>query len=81
MASVGGARLGAEVDAAGEFAHEHQVHAVEDLRLEHRRVAQCRMQLDRPQVGVDAELTPQAQQALLGAHRRGGTPFRAANGA
>jgi hypothetical protein len=83
-AEIGGQRRGAgfgsEVDAAGELAHEHQVHAVENLRLEHRCVAQRWMQLDRPEVGVDTELAPQAQQTLFGAYRRRRAPFWATNG-
>ena len=58
----GGAALLAEVDAAGELAHEHEIDAVEHLGLDRRRVAQRGMQLDGSQVGVDTELAPDAQQ-------------------
>ena len=69
------ALLFAEVDAAGELAHEDEIHAVEYFRLEHRGVAQRRMQLHGTQIGVHAELAAQAQQALLGTHRRQTAPI------
>ena len=59
-----------EVNPSSELAHEHEVHALEDLRLESRRGEQGGMHLHRPQVGKHPERLAQGQQALLRPHLR-----------
>ena len=76
---VRGARLLAEVDPAGELAHDEQVGALDQLALERARVVQRRDRPDRAQVGEQAEALAQAEQPLLGPGlgRVGGVPLRA----
>ena len=59
------ARL-AEVDVAGELAHDQEVEAGDDLRLERRRGGELRIEQRRPQVGEQRQRLADAQQALLG---------------
>ena len=61
-----GARLLAEVDAAGELAHDQQVGPLDALAPQRRGVVQRRQRLDRAQVRVQPEALAQAEQALLG---------------
>ena len=79
---VGGARLLAEVDAAGELAHDEQVGALDDLAAQRAGVVERRQRADRAQVRVQAQALAQAEQALLGARRVGvgRVPLRAADG-
>ena len=73
--------LVAEVDAAGELAHDEQVGALDDLAAQRAGVVERRQRADRAQVGVQAEALAQAEQALLGARRVGvgRVPLRAAD--
>ena len=72
----------AEIDAAGELAHDHDVEAFHHLALERGGIGQRRIADRRAQVGEEAEILAQAQEARLGAHRIGNAiPFRAADGA
>ena len=75
--------LVAEVDAAGQLAHDEQVGAGDPLRAQRARVEQRRARPDRAQVGVQAEALAEAEQALLGARRVGvgRVPLRPADGA
>jgi len=75
------ARL-AEVQAAGQLAHHQQVDAVDDLGAQRRGLDQRREHAGGTQVGVQAQLLADAQQALLGApvHRQR-VPLRPAHGA
>ena len=75
------ARLAAEIQAAGELAHEQQVHAVEDFGLDGGGIAQRGHDLHGPQVGVDAQLGAQPEQGGLRPDRRRRAPLRAAYGA
>ena len=76
------ARLPAEVQAAGQLAEDQHVHALELLGLERRRVDQRWMDLDRAQVGEDAEPLAQRQEALLRPDLAVGiVPLRPAHGA
>ena len=77
-----GPGLLAEVDPAGQLAHDQQVGALDHLALERAGVIQRRDRLDRAQVGEQAEALAQPEQALLGAGlgRVGGVPFGAADG-
>ena len=76
---VGGARLLAEVDPAGELAHHHEIGAVDHLALQRARVVQRRQRAHRPQVGEQAEPLSQSQQPLLRTRLRriGRVPLRA----
>ena len=69
VACVRIARLRAEVDAAGQLAHEHQVDALDDLGLERRGVAQRRVHA-APGAGWRTRPSSRAQpqQARLGPH-------------
>ena len=63
---LGGDALGVpEVDAAGQFAHDHEVRPLHHLGLEGRGPRQRREQLDRPQVGEQPQLLAQRQQGPL----------------
>ena len=64
-----GARLLAEVDAAGELAHDEQVGALDPLAAQRRGVVERGQRLDGAQVGVQAEPLAQPEQPLLGARR------------
>ena len=70
----------AEIDAAGQLAHDHDVEAFDDLTLERRSVGQRRIAYGGPQIGEETEILAQAQQARLGPHVVGNIgPFRAAD--
>ena len=71
----------AKVHATGELAHEHHVHALDDLGTQGGGTGQGIVDLHRAQVGVEAQLLAYAQQALLGARcgRVGGVPLGAAH--
>ena len=72
----------AEIDAAGEFAHDDDVEALDDLALQGRGVGEGRIADRRAQVGEEAEILAQAQQPGLGPRGIGHVrPFRAADGA
>ena len=85
-ADVGGdvvdARLVAEVDAAGQFAHDQQVGAGDALFAQRAAAVERGNRLDRAQVGEQVEALANAQQALLGARvvGVGAVPLRAADG-
>ena len=80
-AHVGGEVLGAgllaEVDPAGELAHDEQVGALDPLAPQGRGFIQRRQRLDGAQVGVQPEPLAQPEQALLGPRRVrvGGVPL------
>ncbi len=76
------ARPRAEVQTAGEFAHDEHVHALEVLGLEARGVLERVEDAHRPQVGVQAERLADAEEALLGTRlgRIGGVPLGSADG-
>ncbi len=69
---IGLAHAAAEVDPAGQLAHDQQVDALEQRFLERRGVVQRRLRQDGPQVGEQAERLAQAQDRLLRTHLRGG---------
>ena len=72
----------AEIDAAGEFAHDDDVETLDDLALQRGCVGQRRIADRRANIGEQAEILAQAQQAGLGAHGIGNRiPFRPADGA
>ncbi len=76
------ALLRAEVDAAGELAHEQQIDARHDVALEGRGIGKRGVHGDGTQVGERPQLLAQPQQTALRAQRRiGRRPLRAANGA
>ena len=54
----------AEVDSAGQFAHDHDVHAVQAIRLDRRGVEHRGVRHHRPQVREQAQGLPQPQQTL-----------------
>ena len=80
VAQVGdGLRL-TEVHAAGELAQDHDVEPVHDLALEARGIGQRRIAERRADVGEQAEVFAQPQQARFGAHVvRHAVPFRSAD--
>ena len=71
-----------EVQATGELADDHHVHAVDDLRAQRGGVGQSVEDLHGTQVGVQAQLLTDAQEPLLRTRggRIGGVPLRAAHG-
>ena len=70
----------AEIDAAGELAHDHDVEALDQLALQGRGVGEGRVADRRAQVGEEAEILAQAQEARLGADLVSDIrPFRAAH--
>ena len=71
----------AEIDAAGQLAHDQDVEAFDDLALQRRGVGERGIADGRAQVGVEAEVFAQPQQAGFGARVIGhGVPFGAADG-
>ena len=72
----------AEIDAAGQLAHDQDVEALDELALQRGGVGERRIADGRAQVGEQAEILAQPQQAGLGAHVVGDlVPLRAADGA
>ncbi len=70
----------AEIDAAGQLAHDQQVEPGDQLALEARRVGQRLENLRRAQIGEEVHLLAQAKQAALGLQlERQLLPFRAAD--
>ena len=59
------ARL-AEIDAAGQLAHDHQIEAGDELALQARRVGQRLEHHRRAQIGEQVHLLAQPQDAALG---------------
>ena len=80
VAEIGdGLRL-AEIDPAGELAHDHDVEALDHLALQAGGVRQRRIAHRRTQIGEQAEVLAQPQQPGLGARLIGNAvPFRAAD--
>ncbi|MNJ54906.1 hypothetical protein D3C77_503680 [compost metagenome] len=77
-----GAAWRAEVDAAGQFANDENIQAGDDFRFQRRSVGQLRVEDRRAQVGEQAQLRTDLQQAALGANvALDLVPFRPANGA
>jgi hypothetical protein len=75
------ARL-AEVEAAGELAHHHQIRRPAHLGPQRRGLRQGRVAAYRPQVGEQVHVPPQAEEARLPAHVGGyRLVARAAHGA
>ena len=73
------ARL-AEIDAAGQFAHDHQIEPGDELALQARGVGQRVEHHRRPQIGEQVHLLAQPQDAALGLQfERQAVPFRAAD--
>ena len=58
----------AEVDAAGQLAHDEQVDALDDLAPQRRGIGEPGDDGRGPQVREEAEILADAQQPLLGAH-------------
>ncbi len=81
VAEVGdGLRL-AEIHAAGQLAQDHDVEALDQLALERGGIRQRRIGHRGAQVGIEAEVLAQAQQAGFRAHLVGHlVPLRAADG-
>ena len=70
------------VQAAGKLAHHHHVHAFQHACLQGAGVGQPGVDLDRADVGEDAHVGADVQQALLRAHGGVGVvPLGAADGA
>ncbi len=57
-----------EVHAAGQFAHDHDIQAGDDFRLERRGIGQLRVQNRRPQIGEQAHAGAQTEQTLFRTH-------------
>ena len=71
----------AEIDAAGQLAHDHDVEALDDLALERGGVGERGIADRRAQIGEEREILAQAQQARFGPHVVGhARPFRPADG-
>ena len=70
----------AEIDAAGQFAHDHDVEALDDFALERRGVGERGVADRRAQIGVEREFLAQPQQPGFRPHFVGNAvPFRAAD--
>ena len=70
----------AEIDAAGQLAHDHDVEPLDDLALQRRGVGERRIADRRTQIGVEREVLAQAQQARLRPRLIGDAgPFRPAD--
>ena len=78
--ALGGASARAEVEAAGELAHDEQVHAFHRLALQRRAVGERRVHAGGAQVGVEVHCLANGEQALFRA-ARASVPLRAAHGA
>src|SRR4051794_28237480 len=64
------ATLVAEVDAAGQLAHDEQVGSIDALAAQRARVVEGRQRTDGAQVGEQAETLAQPEQPLLRSWRR-----------
>ena len=72
----------AEIDAAGELAHDQDVEAFDHLLLQRRGGGERRIADRRPQIGEQLQVLAQPQQAGLGTDLVGHlVPFRPADGA
>ena len=89
-AGVGGAlsaRIGfqamlAEIDVAGEFAHEIDVHVAGAVGPQRRKAPERRVQIDRAKIDVQPQRLAQRQQTGFGAlGERHGIPLGSADGA
>ena len=70
----------AEIDTAGEFAHDHDVEALDQLALERGGFGQRRIAHGGAQIGEEAEILAQAQKARFRTRLIGNiSPFRAAD--
>ena len=78
-----GAALGLGiVEAAGELADDHHIHALKDVGLEHAGVGELGIDLDGADVGEDVEVGAQGQQTILGpGGSRRVVPFGSPHGA
>ena len=66
----------AEIDAAGQLAHDHDVEALDDFALERGGVGERGVADRRAQIGVEPEILAQPQQARLpGGLRRARRPI------
>ena len=72
----------AEIDAAGQLAHDHDVEAVDAVALQRGGVGERRVADRRAEIGEELEILAQAQQACFGALLvRHTVPFGTADGA
>ena len=72
----------AEIDAAGQLAHDHDVEAVDELALERGGVGERGIADGGAEIGEQLEILAQAEQPGLGALVvRHAVPFRPADGA
>ena len=55
----------AEIDPAGQFAHDHEIEPVDKLALQRGGVGERRIADRRPQIGEERHILPQAQKARL----------------
>ena len=70
----------AEIDAAGEFAHDDDVEPLDHLRLQRRGAGERGITHCRANVGVERQVLAQPEQPRLGARLIGHVgPFRAAD--
>ena len=60
----------AKVDAADELAHDDEVDALDEFRLQRRVLDERIGHLDRAQVSIETEVLAQAEDGLLGAQGR-----------
>ena len=80
VAEIGDGLGLAEIDAAGELAHDDDVEAFDRLALQAGGIRQRRIADGGAEVGEQSEILAQAQQAGFGAHLvRHRIPFRAAD--
>ena len=71
----------AEIDAARQFAHDHDVEPVDQFALQRGGVGERRIADRRTQIGEEAKILAQPQQARFGADFvRDAVPFGAADG-
>jgi hypothetical protein len=66
VAEIGDFLRLAEIDAAGQLAHDQDVEALDDLALQRRGIGKRRIADGRAQIGEELQVLAQAQQAGLG---------------
>ena len=67
-----------EIEAASEFTEDDEVHALDEFALQRRAMDQVRIDADGADVGEEAKLLAEAEQALFGPFGAA-IPFRTAN--
>ena len=71
----------AEIDAAGQFANDHEIESIDEFALQRRGIGERRIADRRAQIGKQVHILAQPQKTRLGADFvRDAVPFRSADG-